>query len=386
MKKKFSLLYVIGLFCAVSMMTTSCSNNDNDGPGIPDGVNATYSASGSDNVLALTYSSLPLPGKSATFNTTDGQTATITLDNVIPGELKTSFDKVPLTLNNAGTVYTFKTTNTQGDRAVAFEGSVEKGKMTLSLDVTMTNALVGKWNMVPFVLDDFFDIVSTPVSMAWEVAPTLEDPETNEKITTMAENIGSLGNSMGGMLLSACLRSVTFGKDGNITAEYASLDGYDILQDIIFATEVPVRDESDWVSSPANLCTYYVKGDKVYITPNIETIMALISGNAAAKMKSDAGLGGMEGLDPALIAVIMGWLQTGIPMNIVTENGVTTLSLDKTTLSPFFPMIPGLLGSVVPEDMMGLLQMVGIHVDLLPDAFACTTKFDVGLNMTKAAN
>ena len=393
MKKKLSLLYLIGLFCTVSLMTTSCSDDKNGGTPGPEGVNATYSTSSTDNVLALTYSAKPLIGKDVTFNTTDGETAPMTLKNILPGEVTTTLANVPLTLNSAGTVYSFDATDAQeGARTVKFSGTVEKGKMALNLTVTMPdNELTGKWTM-PFVVTNSV-ITLSPVYMDWAVSPNSEDQETNGKVTSTVTGLLSMAPGMAGKVLAACLRSVTFGKDGNITAEYASLDGIDIQNDIMMSETFPyVRPESDWTASPVNLCTYYVKNNKVYVVPSIDMIMAAVGSNAGAKMKSEntGGIGDIiGGLDPALIAKITEWLTTGVPLNIKTENGITSLYLDKDSLSPFFPLLSSMtdtIVSLIPEDMAGLLPFIGIHLDLLPEVLTATTKLDIGLNLEKAAN
>ena len=132
MKKKVFL--AAALSCALCFGFVSCGDDENnnvtppvDNPTDPEvlDVNATYS----ENTLTLTYSGSEMPGKSVAFNTTDGKTATLTLEGdfdisgllsgvltanstkadlitslspgVFPGELKTIHSKVRIRRTDA---------------------------------------------------------------------------------------------------------------------------------------------------------------------------------------------------------------------------------------------------------------------------------------------
>ena len=73
MKKK-NLLFLFMMLCTMSLFT-GCSDDDEDGVKIVDGVNATFSG----ETLQLTYSETELLGKEVTFDTKDGKTATIVM-------------------------------------------------------------------------------------------------------------------------------------------------------------------------------------------------------------------------------------------------------------------------------------------------------------------
>ena len=105
-----------------------------------------------------------MTGKSVSFNSADGQTATITLtgaDNallsgltgmsvknpgVVPGEASTTLN---VTLVPAGTTgYTFSGTDESNGRTLTYTGTIEVGQLTLDVDATFTNDLIGTWNLV----------------------------------------------------------------------------------------------------------------------------------------------------------------------------------------------------------------------------------------------
>lgn len=168
MKKK-NLLFLFMMLCTMSLFT-GCSDDDEDGVKIVDGVNATFSG----ETLQLTYSETELLGKEVTFDTKDGKTATIVMkgkfdmgaiggiigggskanqpvvelaSGVIPGEVKTLIENVVLT--QEGEKYTFEGTDEQNGRTVKYTGEVQKDKMVLALEVTMPeNPLLGAtWKM-----------------------------------------------------------------------------------------------------------------------------------------------------------------------------------------------------------------------------------------------
>ena len=159
---KKNLLYAFALICSLSFFT-ACSDDEDSSLPVED-INATYTSSNANNQLVLTYSGAVMLGKSATFNSVDGKTATITLTGapisltradaqvglinpgVIPGETTTT-----LTVNliaNGTNSYTFEGTDEVNSCTVVYKGSIEKGKLTIELTVTMPqNELIGTWNL-----------------------------------------------------------------------------------------------------------------------------------------------------------------------------------------------------------------------------------------------
>ena len=81
-----------------------------------------------------------------------------------------------------------------------------------------------------------------------------------------------------GNLICWFINEVTFNPDGNITARYATMPEGKAIGDLIQLP--PNRQDSEWISSPINLASYYVKDDsELYIVPNIDMILYQIEQN-----------------------------------------------------------------------------------------------------------
>ena len=151
MKKNW--FYLFALICSVALFT-ACSDDEPANLSV-DTVNGTYPSTDGTNVLQLTYGDAAMSGKSVTFNSADGQTATITLSGaenallsgllsqsiknpgVVPGEASTTLN---VTLVPEGTTgYTFAGTDESNGRTLVYTGAIEAGKLTLDVDVTFAS-------------------------------------------------------------------------------------------------------------------------------------------------------------------------------------------------------------------------------------------------------
>lgn len=203
MKNKFLLLMVLGI-----VFFASCSDSDNKDT--PKDFNGIYSTTSTDRVLDLKYSNAVFIGKSVDFNSADGKSATLKLQGVVPGESETVFSSVPL-VSSSG-IYTFSSVNEDAVRKVTLEGSIEKGKLTVKVDVAFVqNDLMKKW--------DF-----STVNMVWK--PTnyvlfevdLGGIFGKQKVQTGLVTL--FAPSMLAQMLKSYLQDVSFRNDGNIVATY----------------------------------------------------------------------------------------------------------------------------------------------------------------------
>lgn len=319
MKKK-NLLFLFMMLCTMSLFT-GCSDDDEDGVKIVDGVNATFSG----ETLQLTYSETELLGKEVTFDTKDGKTATIVMkgkfdmgaiggiigggskanqpvvelaSGVIPGEVKTLIENVVLT--QEGEKYTFEGTDEQNGRTVKYTGEVQKDKMVLALEVTMPeNPLLGAtWKM-------------DGSTFIWKSSVDLEQifDEPYEM-----ENAAKLLNMfLISPKLKALLKDVTFQADGNIVATYVK-DGKDVV-------------------SPINLANYYFKDGKLYVTLNIDMII-----QAATKADNNEEL--MKLITDLMQTPLMSALSEGFPLNcVIDDKGVANIYIDEAFLKPILTVV-----------------------------------------------
>lgn len=354
MKNKLVLLVILGI-----TFFASCSDDD-DKYG-PKDFNGTYSATSTDHVLDLKYSDAIFTGKSVEFNSVDGKKATFKLQGVVPGEQEIVFPNVDLTGSNS--VYSFSAENKDADRAVTLAGTVEKGKLTLKVDVKFAqNDLMNTW--------DF-----SSVKMAW----TPHDyplTEVDLGITKMKLTTGLLATmapTMLGKELKNYLQNVTFREDGNIVAMYNAAT----------ATEADPEPAADWQASPLNLVHYRVKDGVCYVYLNIEMIMR--------QVEEDQARGRSTGTDPILGALEQ-LLTNGIPVHFeITDGSALYVYLDEVVLKQVGPLVPMLEG-LIPDDTAFEASFLGktISVPLkpilenLPGALEATTDMEVGLKFNVA--
>lgn len=342
----FSILCMLSLF-------TACS--DDDDVNVLDGVNASYKG----ETLDLKYSSSPLLGKEVTFDTKDGQTATITMKGtfdmsaigdligggskanmptvayapgVIPGEVTTTLNNVALT--QVGETYIFEGTDEANGRTVKYTGEVKKNKMTLTLDVTMpTNPLKegGLWEMAG---STFNWVSSVDITI-----PGLIDEPWPMKDASSLINMFFISPK-----LKEVLSDVTFKADGNIVATYKNKSGVD-------------------VESPINLANYYIKNDKLYVTLNINMIIQVAT-------KADNSKELLDLITELMQTPLMSALSEGFPLNYTIENGTAKISIDQDFLLPILKVLVNneFVMGMLKEAMAGMGTSGGIAGLLTPDA------------------
>ena len=215
------------MLCSLSLMTTSCSKDDE--PTVEEGKVLDVNASYKGESLDLTYSESVLPGKVITFNTTDGKTATLEMKGefdltsliptkadmpvmnlapgVIPGEVTTTISNVALTLD--GETYKFEGTDSQNGRTTEYKGQVEKGKLTLAINNVMPESKIqGTWNLADAQI----------VNIVWNSDKGILLPGSTEEWPV--ENLVQFLSMALDKPIKAALNTISFNNDGNIVADY----------------------------------------------------------------------------------------------------------------------------------------------------------------------
>lgn len=406
---KKNLFYLFALICSVSLFT-ACSDDDNEGgngegSSLPvEEINAVYTTSSTGNQLALTYSDAPMVGKSASFNSEDGKTATITLrgaeislatrdaaplelknPGVVPGEEKTVLN---VELKAAGeTAYTFEGKDETNNRIIDYKGSVEKGKLILNLQVSMSSVLTGTWNLISY--NPYGDV--NPLHLAWESSKPFsislfpgEDPYPLQPggLLTLASAVPLIPAGDAKMNLNeaiaALLKDVEFRTDGNIVATYSDKANL----------TAPV-----WEKSPLNLVSYAVKNDRLYLYLNGDEILKMIMGGATRAFDPSTIL---PTVLPGLLQLIP-MLSEGIPLGYTLneETGALSVFVDQevgmklvNAILPLFEnpdFIVYLKEQVTSNpDMTALAGMIESVLTQFPSVAQGTTKMELGLNLTKA--
>lgn len=370
-------------------LLTACDDNEDD-TGFE--MNGTYSNKLSTpeagDALILTYSGREFIGKDVTFKMTNDNTANITLHGILPGETVTPLENVALTTETNGYSFAGNGIGTNGT-TFAYTGKVEKEKMTLALtDVKIvSNQLTANktWYPVQTGTTEEKDPVQGDYTLRHYAFHLVTDNLILAQATPMLE--GMVGN-----LITWFINNLTFNPDGNITANYGTIPEGKVLADLLNA--VPDRKESDWVSSPINLASYYVKDDsELYIIPNVDMILYQIQQN---KTKADSSL------DPAVLAAVYQqlnkWSTTGIKMTIrknpetpynsmgrlIAYKGDIFMFLDKEEIAAFIPLL-SLVKGLLPEDILNgpMGPMIGTILNLLSGSLQQAETLELGMMLSK---
>lgn len=352
-KNLFLVLSIVGLLGLFS----SC---EEDLPGLGKEANTTFS----DDNLTLTYSGSEMLGKQVEFYTTNGETATLTLTGtldlslllsetdlnvtglapgVIPGEIQTTIENVPLALSEDGSTYTFSGTDTQYGRTLTYSGEVSTERMTLALDVVMPeNELTGTWNFPQ----------ANGIGMVWESDATINVGGMEIPTSTAAGLVGTVLSPV----LSGMVQSFTFGEDGNISVSYLKSG----------ATE--------WQSSPLNLAMYYVMDGRMYLQLNVTQIVA-----TAQSTRADISslLSMLEGL--------MGYLSEGIPLTYSADGNELTLMLGTEEAKAILNLLTidfvrEKVQGIIPEDYQTYVTPI---LENLPEILDSTTTLELSLHLQK---
>lgn len=363
---KKNLLYAFTMLCAVGLMTTSCSKDDDP---VEEGKVLDVNASYNGESLVLTYSESVLPGKVVTFNTADGKTATLELKGefdlssimtskadastamnlapgVIPGEVTTTISNVPLTVD--GETYVFEGTDSQNGRTTEYKGQVQKGKLTLAINNVMPESEIqGTWNMAD----------SKVLSLVWSSDKNLIIPD----LTGATQEMQEIPVSMLSMILptlidqplKAALNTISFNNDGNIVADY--------------------NKNGEKKVSPLNIANYYMKDGKMYVQLNIAMLLSVINQTKA-------------GFDISTITQFLPLLSEGIPLTCSVDGNNASITMEKDLLVPILSFVvsnetvTNLILNSVSAEMKPLVELV---LPQLPEVLNNTTEMKVSLNLKK---
>lgn len=426
--KKISVFLFGSLLCLTVPFITSC---DEDYPG-PDPVEVTANYSNKfsnpNPNLSLTYSDEIMTGKSVDFSTVKGETANITLYDVIPGEKALQLTSVPL--SGDAESYSFSGNGTGKDTDVTFkyEGRVSKGELEIHLsEIKMGNSNV--WaNNYKFPLFDNTDAIAAYVDT--EMAPEAEN------------GYNKFLNGVLSYFLPQLLQSVTLEADGDILAKYSTdpilLDGvsldefsnnamlhfefiFNLIGGAINKKDIDkvITERSYTGIAPRNLAYWYKKGDRIFIKLNLPAIIKQIMANSGktvdenliatlyeAILKVDAiqikniiikinesldntFIGLIAKMDDDSFKQVFSWFTEGIPMHIEVVDGHTHIYADKETLLPLLKLLPditpivlNLLKEKIPENVQGLVisMLEGMLNDWAVD-WPASQRFNIGLDL-----
>lgn len=358
------LLYSI-LLGSLLIGFVACSSDEPEimGPALAD-VNGDYQNGSGSKALEIYYSDKILNGsnKTVTFSSEDKQTAIITLKNVIPGVDVLELPEVLLTSSKDQTQFLFSGTCSKTDCMVTYDGTVEKGKLTLSLTAKLfaNDDVVGRWVLQEIVPGDGKFYKKQPVCCVWETTDEFEGFELVMSGIELPYSSNDVAKAFGKglsdyMAAVRLIKEITLRSDGNLIIVYAkSMNASDtILQ------------ESD-----LNMLQYYVRDNAFYL---------VVNENMLQGTPDDGGL-------MSWMKVFIKQYPDGLPLQCnASESGKLVLNLDKGVLgsNQFITMIIPALSQLLPE------ESTYVYIPLVQNVFKnystaikATTKIQLGLNFS----
>lgn len=231
--KKISILIVCGLI-GMAGLTTSCSE---DFPG-PDPVDVTSNYSNKywgESNLSLTYEGNQMTGKSVDFSTVKGETANITLYNVLPGEEVLALINIPITGDATGYSFTGNGTGKTTNCTFKYDGRVESGRLTVNLsDIKMaeSNLMAKTYSLSDIIYGVGKDIALQPDgTYQWAetdgkmiAAPIYidMDVELNSDGSFLHAAVTTLIRGAVSYMVGQLVQDITLEPSGYITANYTT--------------------------------------------------------------------------------------------------------------------------------------------------------------------
>ena len=429
---KLNSLYALAIAGA---LTTFASCSDKDDPVAPGGSlpQKTYTA---QDGLMLSLNGAPLIGKTVTFTPGAGGNATLTLAGepldmsaimdaimggvedsetedaggtkadtqpvftiptagILPGSVSVS---LPVTLEGEGDNCTFSGNSESDFCTFSYTGKITPDSLFFNLkDVKLKNAsLAGKWTLPDLYQPDSWDPEqSTPnmnniLRFNWEAEKKVEimpgwgmPIETIAGMTLVMPMIQQGETKVSAVeMLAASLKSVTFGEDGNVTAEY-----------------IDAKTQAQ-TTAPVGVAQYIVASDNMlllYLNPTaiIATTQKLVR-TRALPMDPTVIMGLLEKVIPMLsqgIPVSYGKAVVKNEAENITEN-TYSFYLDKTTLLPILKQVAPLcknqdfVDAIVAEaskdpEMGSMAVMLPMILDALPEIIDTTSVLEIGINLDR---
>lgn len=410
-------LCFMGVFCG-------CSNDD-DPLYWPGELNQDFGGLLFTNAtLNVNYGGEPLFGKKVEFYTSDSKTATLTLKEVIPGEVETVIEGVELTAGEGVYNLSGETTTTTG-AVVSCTGTVSPTVLDVNFDVNLAdrNGWAGSYKLGDYTTGPLEAIgmsratLTSAMYMNWEI----EDEYCSTIFPVFVRAIG-------GVIFPQLIKSVTLEADGNIRAEYSTSSltvDPSIIMGMMFTGMAPSAEEVNaliptdgWVSSPKNLVHWFEKDGKLFLKLNLSAIVAqsmvmsenmgklvneilpLVLNKDVATLKNLLGkllAMDLSSISDETFAMLIDWVRNGIPLNLVKTEGHTYIHLDKAAFDPIMTdralspdddsfgtksdlmMLWQILSeaAIIPEDAQAAI----ILLIMMPQNWPDTQAFDLGLDL-----
>lgn len=419
---------------ALACILTVACDKDAEALFAPEQLTKVYG--GVDAPLKLTYSNEPLAGKTVRFETADCLTASLTLDDIVPGETTTRIGNIVLTPDNDKYVFSGSSSTRADAASVVYAGSVSDKELVLTLTVTLADpaSLAGRYGLAELkkgVLEYGPDKVINNAIVEGMVYANWSAPNESQ-VDNGKSNTSTLRGILGGIVLPQLIRSVTLEPDGNVRAEFAS-DEIQFNMSMLSALSQQSIEElaatKNWNISPRNLAYWFEKEEMLYVKLNLNAIVsqaiadsgssfdpALIAGFVENILAMDAVqlkallsrlsttegfevLGALANLSDATFAMLIGWVRDGFPLHVAKQDrdgaDHLCLYLDKEQLDPMMtsPAAPaddpkyyeksdfGILLTALKPMLPPQYTMAASLFAMFPRMWPQTLYFELGLDL-----
>lgn len=318
--KKLSILLISSLIGTASVMT-SCSE-DYPGPD-PVDVTANYSNKywGNSN-LTLTYEGNEMTGKSVDFSTVKGETASITLYDVLPGEEALKLVNIPITGDATGYSFSGNGTGNVMNSTFTYEGRVENGALAIRLsNIKLENSsmLAKTYGLNPITYGRGKAMIQNSDLYEWGEADNQMiaaplyidmDVELSYEGSLLYAIVNDLIKGIGSYFVAQLLQDVTLAPSGYVTANYTADElmlgtqklgeidatNEESMQEVatfvmtkIFVpyptggfqqqdiTDVTTGVNRSYIPSPQGLAYWYMKDGVFYLKPDLPAILTQIT-------------------------------------------------------------------------------------------------------------
>ena len=230
-------------------------------------------------------------------------------------------------------------------------------------------ALVGTWNVEESV-ENADGSVDGSVKIKWDVpagtAINIDLFGTGQPMPMdINETIVPLANSMANAFLPKLLKSVTFGKDGSITAVYKDADDMDDAS-------------AKWQEAKGYVSYKVVDDTHINILLNADKILSDVDVDDAE-----------DAAEKEMMKKLLDQFGSGIPVNIRwnADKSKAYFFVDKAYIQPMIVTLNDFIQKIpttnFDEDDLKTLKMLKSVVEQLPEIMNKTTAFEAGLELEK---
>lgn len=406
MKTLQKLFYV----ACIVFFFASCEETYNDKLFWPGEISQEYGSYIKPYTLDLTYSGEKLIGKTVSFKTENSETGTLTLNDVIPGEVETP---IQISLCEKEDSYSFDGVATSLTGAtIKYNGVITPKNLDLALDVKMADpdGLASDYGFGTYEMvdnSDAFQYILFKGACYFSIIPQ-EGVDINK--APMLYMMSVIGSSALQVAMPQLLKDIRLEENGNVSAKFSS-DPIDVEQLLTLALNGTSESEIQrlvrsrtYQPVPTGIAHWNMVNDKFILKLNIPALIneviknsqqeidsQLISGITEAIFKADPIrlkgllgtlnafvnndiLGYLVKTDDATFTALFSCIKNGIPMNVShTEDGHTYLYLDYQTLTPIINVASGIkidaMGMTIDLSVIGqewqFMQTVNLGFDLV---------------------